>query len=63
MVKTGRVMLREINPADSETGTIQGDFYIQAGNNSVTSAGKETSVRFKPEELIGKSCAHGRDYK
>ncbi|CAO2621440.1 Putative nucleoside diphosphate kinase [Lemmus lemmus] len=63
VVRTGRMMLRETNPADYKIGTIQGNFYIQVGNNSVTSAGKETSVRFKPEELIDKFCAHDRDYK
>lgn len=63
MVKTGHMMLRETNPADSKTGTIQWDVYIQVGNSSVTSAGKEASVQFKPEELVGKSCVHDRNYK
>eukprot|EP00061_Rhincodon_typus_P008762 g31656.t1 len=31
MVKTGRVMLGETNPADSKPGTIRGDFCIQVG--------------------------------
>ena len=31
VVKTGRVMLGETNPADSKPGTIRGDFCIQTG--------------------------------
>ncbi len=31
MVKTGRQMLGETNPADSKPGTIRGDFCIQVG--------------------------------
>ena len=31
MVKTGRVMLGETNPADSKPGTIRGDLCIQVG--------------------------------
>lgn len=64
VVKTGRVMLGETNPADSKPGTIRGDFCIQVGRNiihgsdSVKSAEKEISLWFKPEELIEyKSCA------
>ncbi|ELW62253.1 Nucleoside diphosphate kinase B [Tupaia chinensis] len=65
VVKTGRVMLGETNPADSKPGTIRGDFCIQVGRNiihgsdSVKSAEKEISLWFKPEELVDyKSCAH-----
>ena len=29
VVKTGRVMLGETNPADSKPGTIRGDFAVQ----------------------------------
>uniref|UniRef100_A0A9L0SKQ6 Nucleoside diphosphate kinase n=1 Tax=Equus caballus TaxID=9796 RepID=A0A9L0SKQ6_HORSE len=64
VVKTGRVMLGETNPADSKPGTIRGDFCIQVGRNiihgsdSVKSAEKEISLWFKPEELVDyKSCA------
>ncbi|KAG8507869.1 Nucleoside diphosphate kinase B [Galemys pyrenaicus] len=64
VVKTGRVMLGETNPADSKPGTIRGDFCIQVGRNiihgsdSVKSAEKEISLWFKPEELVNyKSCA------
>jgi len=58
MVKTGRVMLGETNPADSKPGTIRGDFCIQVGRNimhgsdSVESANKEIALWFKPEELV-----------
>ncbi|ELR60269.1 Nucleoside diphosphate kinase B, partial [Bos mutus] len=64
VVKTGRVMLGETNPADSKPGTIRGDFCIQVGRNiihgsdSVKSAEKEINLWFKPEELIEyKPCA------
>lgn len=70
VVKTGRVMLGETNPADSKPGTIRGDFCIQVGRNiihgsdSVESAEKEIHLWFKPEELIDyKSCAHDWVYK
>ncbi|XP_073902178.1 nucleoside diphosphate kinase A isoform X2 [Castor canadensis] len=33
VVKTGRVMLGETNPADSKPGTIRGDFCIQIGTS------------------------------
>ncbi|EPQ08985.1 Nucleoside diphosphate kinase B [Myotis brandtii] len=64
VVKTGRMMLGETNPADSKPGTIRGDFCIQVGRNiihgsdSVKSAEREISLWFKPEELVNyKSCA------
>ncbi|XP_026206634.1 nucleoside diphosphate kinase B-like [Anabas testudineus] len=64
VVKTGRVMLGETNPADSKPGTIRGDFCIDVGKNiihgsdSVESANKEISLWFKPEELVSyTSCA------
>ncbi|KAL2101872.1 hypothetical protein ACEWY4_003633 [Coilia grayii] len=64
VVKTGRVMLGETNPADSKPGTIRGDFCIQVGRNiihgsdSVDSAKKEIGLWFKPDELVAyKSCA------
>lgn len=64
VVKTGRVMLGETNPADSKPGTIRGDFCIQVGRNiihgsdSVESAEKEIGLWFQPEELVDyKSCA------
>merc|ERR1712244_187678 len=47
VVKTGRVMLGETNPADSKPGTIRGDFAVQVGRNichgsdAVESAEKE----------------------
>merc|ERR1712007_98314 len=58
MVKTGRVMLGETNPADSKPGTIRGDFCVQVGRNimhgsdSVESAQKEIALWFKDEELV-----------
>lgn len=58
VVKTGRVMLGETNPADSKPGSIRGDFCIQTGRNiihgsdSVESANKEIALWFKPEELV-----------
>ncbi|XP_059531453.1 nucleoside diphosphate kinase B-like [Myotis daubentonii] len=58
VVKTGRVMLGEANPADCKPGTIHGDFCIQVGRNmfhcsgSVKSAEREISLWFKPKELV-----------
>merc|ERR1712215_643761 len=58
VVKTGRVMLGETNPADSLPGTIRGDFAVQVGRNichgsdAVESANNEISLWFKPEELV-----------
>uniref|UniRef100_A0A146NNC9 Nucleoside diphosphate kinase n=1 Tax=Fundulus heteroclitus TaxID=8078 RepID=A0A146NNC9_FUNHE len=64
VVKTGRVMLGETNPADSKPGTIRGDFCIDVskniihGSDSVESAKKEISLWFKPQELVNyTSCA------
>ncbi|XP_055510258.1 nucleoside diphosphate kinase [Leucoraja erinacea] len=70
VVKTGRVMLGETNPADSKPGTIRGDFCIQVGRNiihgsdSVSSAQTEISLWFKPEEIVEyKNCAHDWIYE
>lgn len=58
VVKTGRVLLGETNPADSKPGTIRGDFCIQVGRNichgsdAVESAQHEIGLWFKPEELV-----------
>merc|ERR1711936_104653 len=58
VVKTGRVMLGETNPAASAPGTIRGDFCIQVGRNichgsdAVESAAKEIALWFKEEELV-----------
>ncbi|TMS21847.1 Nucleoside diphosphate kinase B, partial [Larimichthys crocea] len=64
VVKTGRVMLGETNPADSKPGTIRGDFCIDVskniihGSDSVESANKEIGLWFKQEELVSyTSCA------
>ncbi|KAM3591364.1 uncharacterized protein V6R79_000757 [Siganus canaliculatus] len=64
VVKTGRVMLGETNPAESKPGTIRGDFCIDVskniihGSDSVESATKEIGLWFKPEELVSyTSCA------
>merc|ERR1712184_91050 len=57
VVKTGRVMLGETNPAASLPGTIRGDYAVQVGRNichgsdSVESANHEIALWFKPEEL------------
>ncbi|ELW62254.1 nucleoside diphosphate kinase A [Tupaia chinensis] len=70
VVKTGRVMLGETNPADSKPGTIRGDFCIQVGRNiihgsdSVESAEKEIALWFQPEELVDyKNCAQDWIYE
>src|SRR5687768_13892956 len=63
VVKTGRQILGETDPAKSLPGTIRGDFCIEVGRNiihgsdGVESAKKEINLWFKPEELIKwKSC-------
>uniref|UniRef100_A0A8C7MW45 Nucleoside diphosphate kinase n=1 Tax=Oncorhynchus kisutch TaxID=8019 RepID=A0A8C7MW45_ONCKI len=64
VVKTGRVMLGETNPADSKPGTIRGDYCIQVGRNiihgsdSIESANTEINLWFRPEELCSyTSCS------
>jgi nucleoside-diphosphate kinase len=65
VIKPGQLMLSKTNPADSKTGTIKGDFYIQFVNNSEKKMlRKKITVWFKPEEPIDyKSCAHDWDYE
>ncbi|XP_064006564.1 LOW QUALITY PROTEIN: nucleoside diphosphate kinase-like [Pogoniulus pusillus] len=72
VVKTGRVMLGETNPADSKPGTIRCDFLqfkvgrniIHTASDSVESAQKRRSLWFKPAELVDyKSCAHDWIYE
>ncbi|CAD7688842.1 unnamed protein product [Nyctereutes procyonoides] len=56
VVKTGRMMLGETNPADSKPGTIRGDFCIQCG--------EKIGLWFQPEELVDyKSCAQNWIYE
>ncbi|KAK2184619.1 hypothetical protein NP493_258g05038 [Ridgeia piscesae] len=56
VVKTGRIMLGETNPANSLPGTIRGDFCIEVGRNichgsdAVESAKKEIDLWFSKEE-------------
>ncbi|XP_033631959.1 nucleoside diphosphate kinase A1-like [Asterias rubens] len=58
VVKTGRDMLGETDPAKSKPGTIRGDYCIQIGRNiihgsdSVETAKKEIALWFKEEELV-----------
>lgn len=58
VVRTGRQMLGETNPADSKPGTIRGDLCIQTGRNiihgsdSIETAEREIDIWFEPEELI-----------
>merc|ERR1712149_154507 len=70
VVKTGRVMLGETNPAASAPGTIRGDFCIQVGRNichgsdAVESAKKEIALWFSPSELNDwKSCEQSWIYE
>merc|ERR1711907_910465 len=57
VVKTGRKMLGETNPADSAPGSIRGDFSIDIGRNiihgsdAVESAEEEIVGDFKPTVL------------
>jgi len=58
VVRTGRQMLGETDPAKSLPGTIRGDYCIQVGRNiihgsdAVESAKKEINLWFKTEEQI-----------
>ena len=51
-------MLGETNPADSQPGSIRGDYSIVIGRNivhgsdSVETAKKEIGLWFKPEEIV-----------
>uniref|UniRef100_A0A673ZQ84 Nucleoside diphosphate kinase n=1 Tax=Salmo trutta TaxID=8032 RepID=A0A673ZQ84_SALTR len=70
IVKNGRLMLGETNPADSKPGSIRGDLCITLGRNiihgsdSLDSAKKEIGLWFKPEEMVEyKSCQHGFLYE
>jgi len=57
VVKTGRVMLGETNPAASLPGTIRGDYCIQVGRNichgsdAVESANHEIGLWFRDEDV------------
>ena len=57
-VLTGRKILGATRPADSEPGTIRGDFCIDVGRNiihgsdAVESANAEIALWFKDEELV-----------
>jgi len=59
VVKTGRQMLGETDPAKSLPGTIRGDYCIEVGRNiihgsdAVDSAKHEINLWFKTEELVG----------
>ena len=56
VVKMGRLMLGATNPADSQPGTIRGDFAIEIGRNichgsdAVESANHEINLWFTAEE-------------
>ncbi|XP_078063484.1 nucleoside diphosphate kinase A-like [Mustelus asterias] len=70
IVKMGRDMMGETNPADSKPGTIRGDLCVQVGRNiihgsdSLETAKKEVALWFKPEELIEwKSCMEAFTYE
>ncbi|KAG5496357.1 hypothetical protein JKF63_02659 [Porcisia hertigi] len=57
VVKSGRVLLGATNPADSQPGTIRGDYAVDVGRNvchgsdAVESAQREIAFWFKPEEV------------
>mmetsp|Transcript_25283 Transcript_25283/g.22292 ORF Transcript_25283/g.22292 Transcript_25283/m.22292 type:complete len:155 (+) Transcript_25283:61-525(+) len=58
VVKTGRKMLGETKPFDSQPGTIRGDYCIDVGRNlihgsdSTESANHEIGLWFKDSELV-----------
>lgn len=59
VIATARKMMGATNPANSEPGTIRGDFATDIGRNvihgsdSPESAARELGIFFKPEELVG----------
>ncbi|XP_036019407.1 nucleoside diphosphate kinase B-like [Mus musculus] len=64
LVKRGRVMLRETNPAYSKPGTIRGESCIQGGRNITCGSDSVESLWFKSEELVDyKSRAHDWGYE
>uniref|UniRef100_A0A3B4ASZ4 Nucleoside diphosphate kinase B n=1 Tax=Periophthalmus magnuspinnatus TaxID=409849 RepID=A0A3B4ASZ4_9GOBI len=58
IVKLGRMMLGETNPADSKPGSIRGDLCINIGRNiihgsdTLENAKREVELWFKPEEFV-----------
>ena len=57
VVKTGRVMLGETNPADSLPGTIRGDFAVQ-----VIFLDNECQISFTHHSIkVGRNICHGSD--
>jgi nucleoside-diphosphate kinase len=58
VIATARKMMGATNPANSENGTIRGDFATDVGRNiihgsdSPESAQRELGIFFKPEELL-----------
>ena len=57
VVKTGRVMLGETNPADSLPGTIRGDFAVQ-----VIFLDNECQIFFTYHSIkVGRNICHGSD--
>ena len=58
VIATARKMMGATNPANSEVGTIRGDFATDVGRNIIhgsdgpESAERELGIFFKPEELI-----------
>eukprot|EP00058_Branchiostoma_floridae_P012795 XP_002598283.1 hypothetical protein BRAFLDRAFT_69640 [Branchiostoma floridae] len=58
MVRAGRVMLGETDPADSKPGSIRGDFCVHVGRNlvhgsdSIENAEKEIALWFREDEIV-----------
>ena len=70
IVKLGRMMLGETNPADSKPGSIRGDLCINIGRNiihgsdTLENAKREVALWFKPEEFVTyTSCAQAFLYE
>ena len=63
VIKTGRMLLGETNPAASLPGSIRGDFAVSLGRNvchgsdSADGARDELTMWFKPEELMNYDSA------
>lgn len=70
IVKLGRMMLGETNPADSKPGSIRGDLCIDIGRNiihgsdTLENAKMEIGLWFKAEELVDyKPCSQAFIYE
>ena len=70
VVKTGRAMLGQTNPLQSQPGTIRGDYCVDVGRNvchgsdSVESAKREIKLWFDEKDMFSyKKINHGMAFE